>query len=347
MPQTDTIVTDTLYSWALSACPPTYLLCEVVCDLYAVQGSLCFYSISWTLYSIVFVQEIKLDYNFNSIDKDMKKIEESKIVIEPTRGWFNLNFKEIWAYRELLFFLVWRDIKVRYKQTVLGAAWAILRPLFTMIIFSVIFGSFAKLPSEGIPYPVFTYTALLPWQLFSSALTNSSQSLVNSRNLITKIYFPRLIIPISSAIAGLVDFAVAFVILIIMIIAYGIPLSWRIAALPLFILLALLTAISVGLWFSALNVQYRDVRYTIPFLNTFWMYATPIAYSATLIPEKWRALYGLNPMTGVVEGFRWMLLGKSAMQWQYYAIPTGIVILLLIGGLIYFRRMEDSFADVI
>jgi lipopolysaccharide transport system permease protein len=275
------------------------------------------------------------------------KTQESHIVIEPSRSWLRLDLGDLWRYRELLFFLAWRDIKVRYKQTLLGATWAVIQPLLTMIIFSVIFGQLAGLPSEGIPYPVFTYTALLPWQLFAFALTQSSNSLVGSQNLVSKVYFPRLVIPIASVMPGLVDFAVSFLVLMGLMAFYGIPLTERLLVLPALLLLALMTAMAVGLWLSALNVQYRDVRYVVPFLTQFWMYATPIAYSGTLIPEKWRLLYALNPLTGVVEGFRWALLGKSdgigAMIW----VSTAMVVLLLVSGLIYFKRMEDTFADVI
>jgi lipopolysaccharide transport system permease protein len=269
------------------------------------------------------------------------------IRIEPTSGWFGFNFRELWEFRDLLFFLTWRDIKVRYKQTLLGAAWAVLQPVLTMVIFSVIFGQLAKLPSEGIPYPLFTYTALLPWQLFAFALTQSSNSLVGNQNLVSKVYFPRLIIPIAATIPSLVDFAIAFVVLIGMMFFYHEPLTYRVLALPLLLLLALATALAVGLWLSALNVEYRDIRYVVPFLTQFWMYATPIAYTATLIPARWRLLYGLNPMTGVVEGFRWALLGSVESVGGLVWISVAIVLLMLVSGMVYFRRMEDSFADVI
>lgn len=268
-------------------------------------------------------------------------------IIEPPGGIFNLNLRELWSYHELLFFLVWRDIKVRYRQTVLGVLWAILQPLFTMIIFSVIFGNFAKLPSEGVPYPIFTYTALLPWHLFSNALSSSSGSVVGESRLVSKIYFPRLIIPLSSVGTGIVDFMLSFLILIGMMIFYGVSFSWKLAAMPIFILLALLSALAVGLWLSALNVKYRDVRYTVPFLVSAWMYATPVAYSATLVPEKWRTLYGLNPMVGVVEGFRWMLLDKPFPDMRMFIVSIAAILVLFISGLAYFKRMENYFADVI
>ena len=268
------------------------------------------------------------------------------LVLEPNHGWLTFELSDLWRYRELLFFLTWRDIKVRYKQTVLGAAWAVLQPLLTMVVFSIIFGLLANLPSDGIPYPLFTFTALLPWQLFAFALTNSSNSLVGSQNLISKVYFPRLVIPIASVLPGLVDFLIAFVVLLGMMFYYQIPLTARILVLPVFILLGVLTALAAGFWLSALNVEYRDIRYVVPFLTLFWQYATPVAYSSSLIPEKWRLLYGLNPMAGVVEGFRWALLGKGEVGSLIWASVI-IVLLLLISGLIYFKRMEDTFADVI
>jgi lipopolysaccharide transport system permease protein len=269
------------------------------------------------------------------------------LVIRASRGFLRLNLKDVWAYRELLYFLVWRDIKVRYKQTALGAAWAIIQPVMTMVVFSVFFGRLAKVPSDGIPYPVFAFAALLPWQLFAFSLTESSNSLVGSQNLITKVYFPRLVIPLASVLAGVVDFAIALVVLLGLMLYYGIRPTVAVAWLPLFVVLALATALSVGLWFSALNVKYRDVRYTIPFLTQFWMFATPVAYSSTLVPEKWRALYGLNPMAGVVEGFRWALLGKSRGPGVMIWVSVAAVLLLLTGGLFYFRRTEATFADIV
>jgi lipopolysaccharide transport system permease protein len=267
--------------------------------------------------------------------------------IEPSRGWVSLRLGELWEYRELLYFLVWRDIKVRYKQTALGAAWAILQPVLTMMVFSVFFGRLAKVPSDGIPYPVFVYAALIPWQLFSYALSESANSLVSSQNLIQKVYFPRLVIPIAGVLAGLVDFAIAFVVLLGMMAYYGIHPTAAILVLPAFIVFAIAAALGVGLWLSALNVRFRDVRYTIPFLTQFWMFATPVAYPSSLVPEKWRALYGLNPMAGVVEGFRWALLGKSTSPGPLLWVSVAAVILLLIGGLAYFRRMEKTFADIV
>ena len=272
---------------------------------------------------------------------------EAHFLIEPPRGWAALELRELWLYRELLFFLAWRDIKLRYKQTALGAAWAILQPLLTMVIFSVIFGQLAKLPSDGIPYPIFTYAALLPWQLFAFALTNSSNSLINSQNLISKVYFPRLIIPLASTLAGVMDFAIAFLVLLGLMVYYHITPTMAILYLPLFLLLALLSALAVGVWLSALSVEYRDVRYIVPFLTQFWMYATPIAYASSLIPENWRLLYGLNPMTGVVEGFRWALLGIQTSGGSMILVSAAVVVVMFISGLYYFRRMENNFADVI
>ncbi len=278
----------------------------------------------------------------NAIDKSAPVVE-----IRPSKGWVSLNLRDLWEYRELLYFLTWRDVKVRYKQTALGAAWAVIQPLFTMLVFSVFFGRLAKVPSDGIPYPVFAYCALLPWNFFAGALDRSGNSLVGSANLITKIYFPRLVIPMSAVLAGLLDFAIAFVVLIGLMLYYGIAPTGAIFLLPLFLLLAIATALAAGLWLSALNVQYRDVRYTIPFLVQFWMYASPVAYSSTLVPERWRALYGLNPMAGVIDGFRWALLGRSDPPGALLAVSVAIIALLLIGGLVYFRRMEQTFADVV
>lgn len=267
--------------------------------------------------------------------------------IDPPEGWADIGFRELWDYRELLYFLTWRDVKVRYKQTALGAAWAIIQPLFMMLVFSLFFGRLAKIPSDGIPYPIFTFCALLPWQLFAHALTESSNSLVANERLITKVYFPRLVVPIAAVLGGLVDFAVAFAILLVMMFYYGIVPTWAIVTLPGFILLAVMTALGVGLWLSALNVKYRDVRYTINFLIQFWLFATPVAYPSSLVPAKWRALYGLNPMAGVVEGFRWALLGKQEAPGAMLWVSVAVVIAILIGGLYYFRRMEQQFADVV
>jgi lipopolysaccharide transport system permease protein len=269
-------------------------------------------------------------------------------IVRPRAGWVALNLQELWHYRELLYFLVWRNIKVRYKQTLLGASWALIQPLATMVVFSVFFGKLAKVPSDGVPYPLFAYCGLLPWQLFSYAMTESSNSVVGNQQLITKVYFPRLVIPISAVISGLVDFAISFSLLLLMMPFYGVMPTVRILVLPLFILFAVATALAIGLWLSALNVEYRDVRYTIPFLTQFWLLLTPVAYPSSLVPAKWRALMGLNPMAGVVEGFRWALLGnRSSGSGALMMVSVVIVIALLFGGIVYFRRMETTFADLV
>ena len=273
------------------------------------------------------------------------QIEE--LVVEPVTNLFRLNLKEIWDYRELLFFFVWRDIAVRYKQTLLGVAWAILQPLLTMVIFSTIFGRLAKLPSDGIPYPIFTFTALLPWQLFSRGVSDATNSLVGNQAMVTKTYFPRIILLVSSVVSGLVDFILSLVVLFGMMIFYQVPFTWRLFLLPVLILVVVLTAIAVGLWLSVFNVQYRDVKYAIPFLMQFWQYASPIAYSISLIPESWRWFYGLNPMAGVIDGFRWVLLGQD-YSLSVSIIPSlMIVILLFVGGLVFFQHNERKFADMI
>jgi lipopolysaccharide transport system permease protein len=267
--------------------------------------------------------------------------------IRPSRGWVSLNLGALWEYRELLYFLTWRDIKVRYKQTVLGAAWAILQPFFTMVVFSLFFGKLAGVPSDGIPYPIFSYAALVPWQFFANGLTASSTSLVASANLIKKIYFPRLVVPISSVLSGAVDFALAFVVLLGMMLFYGVAPTWAILWLPLLLLLALVTSLGVGLWLTAMNVQFRDVRYAVPFLVQAWMFATPIAYPSSLLDEPWRTLYGINPMVGVVEGFRWALLGTETAPGPIIFVSAVVAVGLLVGGAFYFRRMEKTFADVV
>ena len=271
----------------------------------------------------------------------------SVLVIEAGGSRISKQLRDLWAYRELLYFLAWRDFKVRYKQTVLGAAWAVIQPFFTMVVFSIFFGYLGKIPSDGIPYPVFAYCALLPWSLFAHALGESSNSLVNNQSLITKVYFPRLIVPIAPLFVGLVDFGIAFVVLFGMMLFYKIVPGVAILTVPLFVLLAVLTALAVGMWLSALNVEYRDVRHTIPFLTQLWLFATPVAYPSSLLPEPWRSLYGLNPMAGVVEGFRWALLGHTRAPGPLIAVSVGAVIVLLIGGLWYFTRMERTFADVV
>jgi lipopolysaccharide transport system permease protein len=268
-------------------------------------------------------------------------------IIRPSRGWISLKLGELWAYRELLFFLAWRDISVRYKQTVLGAAWAIIQPFFAMIVFSLFFGRLAQMPSDGVPYPIFSYTALLPWQYFATALAGSGDSLVASANLLSKVYFPRLVIPLASVLPPLVDFAIAFVVLIGMMLFYGIVPTWQIVWLPFFLLLAMVTALGSGLWLSAMNVQYRDIRYTIPFITQFWMFASPVVYPSSLIPEQWQPLYGLNPMAGVIEGFRWALLGTETAPGPMLIVSVFVALVLLVSGALYFRRMEKTFADVV
>ena len=262
-------------------------------------------------------------------------------------GWVTINIGELWRYRELLVFQAIRDIRVRYKQTVLGATWAILQPFMTMVVFSIFFGKLAGIPSDGIPYPIFTFCALLPWQLFTQALTHSSNSLVDNADVLTKVYFPRLILPFSTVIAGLVDFAIAFVVMVGMMVYYDILPGWAVITLPLFILIAVVAALSVGLWLSALNVKYRDIRYTLPFLAQLWLFITPVAYPSSLVPPQWQAVYCLNPMVCVVDGFRWALLGKPLPAGPMIFVSLATTAVLLIGGLFYFKRMEKTFADII
>jgi lipopolysaccharide transport system permease protein len=267
--------------------------------------------------------------------------------IAPSKGWVSLKLNELWEYRELLYFLIWRDIKVRYKQTALGAAWAIIQPFFTMVVFSLFFGRLAKVPSDGIPYPIFSFAALVPWTFFANGLTQSSNSLVGSANLITKVYFPRLTVPIASVLSGVVDFILAFVVLLGMMFYYGITPTMNALWLPLFSLLALIASLGVGLWLSALNVEYRDVRYVVPFITQFWLFVTPIAYPSSLLPQPWRTLYGVNPMVGVVEGFRWALLGTKTAPGPIIAVSSTVALVILVTGAFYFRRMEKTFADIV
>jgi lipopolysaccharide transport system permease protein len=268
--------------------------------------------------------------------------------IEPATGWVSLGLKELWHYRELMYFLVWRDIKVRYKQTALGAAWAIIQPVFTMLIFSLFFGKLARMPSDGVPYPLFAFAAVVPWTFFATGLAQSADSLVGSANLLKKVYFPRLAIPVAAVFSSIVDFALAFSVLLLTMVAYY--HRWPttgVVWLPLLFLLALVTALGVGLWLSALNVQFRDVRYVLPFLVQFWLFATPIAYPSSLLPEPWRTVYGLNPMVGVVEGFRWALLGSGQAPGPMIAVSAVAAVVILVGGAFYFRRMEKMFADLV
>ncbi len=268
------------------------------------------------------------------------------IIIKPPRKWVPVDFRELIQYHELLYFFTWRDVKVRYKQTGLGFAWAIIQPLFMMVVFSIFFGTLAKIPSEGIPYPLFNFAALLPWTLFAEGLTRSTTSMITNANIMTKVYFPRLIMPISGVLSPLVDFAAAFSILIIIMIYYGFVPTYNVIFLPLFIVFAVMASLSVGLWLSALNVKYRDFQYTVPFIIQFWLFASPVVYPSTLLPESIRWLYGLNPMAGVIEGFRWALLGTAAPSLMIF-VSLVIVILLLVSGLFYFRRMEQYFADIV
>jgi len=269
------------------------------------------------------------------------------VLIRPSRGLFNLDLASVWEFRELVYFFVWRDFKVRYKQTVIGVAWAVLQPLLTMAIFTVIFGFFAKMPSDGVPYPIFAFTALLPWTYFAQAISRSGTSLVGDSNLIKKVYFPRLIIPVASVVSPLIDFFVSFFVLLAMMIWYGISPTWGVVTLPLFLVLACATALGVSLWLAPLNAKYRDVGHTIPFLVQLWMYASPVVYSVNIVPEKWRPLYGLNPIAGVIEGFRWALLGTERPAFHVIGISTIVIVVLLASGIVFFKRMERTFADTL
>jgi lipopolysaccharide transport system permease protein len=269
------------------------------------------------------------------------------VVIQPSHGWLSLGLKEIWSYRELLYFLVWRDVKVRYKQTALGAAWAIIQPFFTMIVFSLFFGGLAKIPSNGVPYPIFSFAALVPWTFFANGMSLAANSLVSSSQLVSKVYFPRLLVPSATVLSGLIDFVLAFVVLIGMMLVYGIAPTARIVYLPLFLLLALIASLGAGLWLSAINVQFRDVKYVVPFLAQFWLFITPIAYPSSLLSEPWRTIYGLNPMAGVVEGFRWALLNTDTDPSGITLMSSVAAVVMLVSGAYYFRRMERTFADVV
>jgi lipopolysaccharide transport system permease protein len=268
-------------------------------------------------------------------------------LIQPTRGWGGFRLGELWEYRELIYFLIWRDIKVRYKQTVLGAAWAIIQPFFTMLVFSLFFGLLAKIPSDGIPYPIFSFSALVPWTFFAHGISQSANSLVSSANLITKVYFPRLAIPIATVLSGIVDFVLAFLVLLGMMLYFGILPTINVVWLPLLMLLALVTSLGAGLWLTALNVQFRDVRYIVPFMTQLWLFATPIAYPSSILPEPWRTLYGINPMVGVVEGFRWTLLNTDTAPGPIIIVSIMAAMALLLSGAYYFRYMEKTFADII
>ena len=279
---------------------------------------------------------------------EIAKYEPTTIYIRPTSGFAALNLGDLWHYRELIVFMIWRDIKVRYKQTLLGALWAVIQPLMTMLVFNFLFNNVAKVSSDGIPYPIFSFTALLPWGLFTTALNTASRSLTSNHNMITKTYFPRLVLPIASVLGGLVDFAIAFAILFVMMLYYHVtPSLTALWAVPVFILLSIITALGVALWLSAINVQYRDVGYALPFITQFWLFITPVAYSSKVISDKWQFIYALNPMAGVVNGFRWALLGSGNAPDMLVAISTCIALVILFTGLIYFRNMERTFADTI
>jgi lipopolysaccharide transport system permease protein len=269
------------------------------------------------------------------------------LIIRASSGWAALDLRALWEYRELLYFLVWRDIKVRYKQTILGFAWAIVQPMSLMLVLSFFFGRLAQVPSDGLPYPVFVFSALLPWQLFAYALNQSSNSLVANDRLISKVYFPRLVIPLAAVLSGLIDFLIAFTILLLLMFLYGITPTMALWFAPGFVLFAVTTALAVGLWLSALNVKYRDVRYTIPLITQLWLFISPVAYPSSLVPESWRWLYALNPLVGVIEGFRWALFGRTQGLGIETALSFAIVLVLFVSGLYYFRRMERTFADVV
>jgi lipopolysaccharide transport system permease protein len=269
------------------------------------------------------------------------------VVIEPSSRWRLSDVRDVWTYRELLYFLAWKDLKLRYKQTVLGAGWALLQPFATMVVFTVFFGRLGGLPSDGLPYPVFTYAALLPWMLFAHVLTQSSQSIVVHQDLVTKVYFPRLLIVLAPLGVGLVDFGIAFTLLLAMMLWYGLPPGPAVLVVPLFVALAAMAAVAVGLWLAAANVRYRDVRHALPFFTSLWLFASPVAYPASLVPEHWRWLYGLNPMAGVIEGFRWALLGGRGVPLSLVAASSAVTLILLVGGLSYFARVERTFADVV
>jgi len=267
--------------------------------------------------------------------------------IYPPSGWGFLDVRELWTYRELVYFLAWREIKVRYKQTAIGVAWAVLQPLAMMVVFTLFFGKLAKIPSEGVPYPLFAYAALLPWQLFSRTITESTNSLVADQRLITRVYFPRIIVPLSTTIAAIVDFGIAAGLMLALMFVYGVTPGAAVIWLPAFVLLMVITALGVGFWLSALNVEYRDVMYTVPFINQFWFFVTPVVYPSSLIPEKWQVLYGLNPMVGVIEGFRWALLGAGKGPSPMLAVSTLIAVSLFVSGIIWFQRREQSFVDAL
>ncbi len=282
-----------------------------------------------------------------ALDAGLPPPGDQVTLIAPPKGWGSLRLGELGSSGELLYFLIWRDVKVRYKQTLMGASWAVFQPVLAMVVFSIFFGSLARMPSDGIPYPLFALAALLPWQFFSNAVVQATGSLVANQQLLKKVYFPRLVIPLSSTLGGLLDFAIAFGVLLAMMLWYGVTPTLAVLALPAFLLLAIATALAAGLWLSALNVLYRDVRVLVPFLVQVWLFATPVVYPSSMVPEGWRTLYGLNPMVGVVDGFRWCLLGGPAAPALAVSVSAATVLALLLGGLVYFRRMEQTIADVV
>jgi lipopolysaccharide transport system permease protein len=279
--------------------------------------------------------------------RQSQPIIEPTVVIEPRKGIFHLDLKSIWEYRELLYFLVWRDLKVRYKQTVIGIGWTVLQPLIAMVIFTVIFGHFAKIPSDGVPYPIFAFCGLLPWTYFATALNRCMVSVVADAQLVSKVFFPRLILPMAGTISGVIDFLISLALFLGLMVWYGFVVTWWLLILPLFLMLALLTALGVGLWVSALNVRYRDIGYVVPFITQVWMFASPVIYPVSMIPEKYHSLYSLNPMVGVIEGFRWALLGTATPDFSAMAVSVVVVVSVFAGGLVFFRRMERTFADVV
>lgn len=274
------------------------------------------------------------------------KPETRVVIVRPPKRAAGLNLKELWDYRELIYFMTWRNLKVRYKQTVLGFAWAILRPFLSMVVFSIFFGDFAKVPTDGIPYPIFSFSALLAWELLSNAITHASTSLVASANMVTKVYFPRIILPMSFVLSGIADFLIAFVVLLGMMAFYHFPVTVNILMVPLFMIMTVITALGVGFWLSALNVLYRDVGYILPFINQIWLFLSPITYASSIVPAKWQLIYALNPMKGIVDGFRWAILGSAKPGWTFF-ISLGMAFIVLISGMFYFRRMERTFADMI
>jgi len=283
----------------------------------------------------------------SSAAQPISRTENLAWKIAPPSGWFELDLPEVWRYRELLYFFVWRDLKVRYKQTAIGVVWVVLQPLLAMLVFTLFFGRLAKMPSEGLPYPVFYYTALLPWLYFAASLTLATNTVVENERVITKVYFPRVILPFSAVLSGLVDFGIGFLLLMCMMFYYHLVPTVATLLVPVFLMLAVLTALAVGLWLSALNAVYRDVRYVIPFLVQFWLFASPVAYPSTLVPERWRWLYGLNPIAGVVEGFRWAITGQGQPPGRLVLVSALSVLAIFVGGVIFFQKMENRVADTL